>query len=70
LAYANRVINENYTPLMKVYPIEKRIITGLRSVNEYINYAKNDIPFEEAMKQPDELIELIKNIKKCIVTPE
>lgn len=48
----------------------KRTVLALRALNEYIRYATEDIPYEEAMKQPDEQITLVKGLKGGTVSYE
>lgn len=51
----------------KFYP---RTIRALRALNEYIRYAEEDISYEEAMKQPEEQIALVKGLKCGTVSYE
>lgn len=69
-SYAQRVSSGNFTHLMRTIPWNKAMINALRCMNEYINYAKNDISYKEAMKQSDDILEFIKGIKMGTVSPK
>lgn len=54
--------------LNRAFP--KRTILALRALNEYIRYATEDISYEEATKQPEEQIALVKGLKEKTVSYE